>query len=686
MVWAFVFTMPEGSWQDVPEAAEDEVDPGSFFSPSTWLTTEEVEAPDLSSDMDGQFTQDPGTRNAEKTLRISHEAWLCAEQILASDLTFRHVIPIDGRHLILAVGACHDILVDEAANQSMLMRCQETKGALAFHPDLLRFYASNHGGLNEFNEGNWNRRQLEDADDHWKADDQLSELQLLARRSAEKRIFTSAQAQRLVMSRLRRLGRYFPDRMTKFGSQNDPDQQLLSDLTKRSVVKYKPINGTMLENALLAFGGFRPQNHAVFPDARNVPIIHNLAKLIVLDDQFNLTPQDGMKSLKMIPPDLELTYEHVSDLVGILDKWKAGKGREEVWFGTLKSYFPLHVESELKYLKAEWGSPKVLFRRVIIGYSPESQPRVYDEGPPKQMEMNTFGSSGNLLHEHAFPMSVTYQPLEEIRDYFGDDLGLYFSWIGLYTRMLTVCSIFGIFVMMAQPFYGGVEKNPFTLAYSIYVGLWSISFLETWTRRENELRFLWGTASLSTIEQPRPPFIGVLETHIETGRQMMVQKSSVKYSLKMGASYLVCFCFIILTIFSALAAQLVRYIDAKNDQSQSCKQIDCSILAASGAVLTDDCNATGTLPTMGTTGGWEPHLGSESWAMGGDLDMTSSEGFTPCTTLQRKRWELCSAALNLVIIGSYGVIFEALADYLAEWENHRLESEFENSRVRLCAT
>jgi hypothetical protein len=47
------------------------------------------------------------------------------------------------------------------------------------------------------------------------------------------------------------------------------------------------------------------------------------------------------------------------------------------------------------------------------------------------------------------------------------------------------------------------------------------------------------------------------------------------------------------------------------------------------------------------------------------------------------QWEFTSAGLNLAIIGLYGVIFEALADALAEWENHRLESEFENSRVRL---
>ena len=51
-----------------------------------------------------------------------------------------------------------------------------------------------------------------------------------------------------------------------------------------------------------------------------------------------------------------------------------------------------------------------------------------------------------------------------------------------------------------QVYYGSVKDNPLTFSYSIYVGLWSISFLEAWHRRENELRFTWGTQDLSSIE------------------------------------------------------------------------------------------------------------------------------------------------------------------------------------------
>ena len=37
----------------------------------------------------------------------------------------------------------------QAVEGRAVMRMAETKGTMLFHPDLLPFYAANHGGLNE---------------------------------------------------------------------------------------------------------------------------------------------------------------------------------------------------------------------------------------------------------------------------------------------------------------------------------------------------------------------------------------------------------------------------------------------------------------------------------------------------------------------------------------------------------
>ena len=54
-----------------------------------------------------------------------------------------------------------------------------------------------------------------------------------------------------------------------------------------------------------------------------------------------------------------------------------------------------------------------------------------------------------------------------------------------------------------------VNRNPFTLLYSVYMGSWSITFLSAWNRRESELMFLWGTEDLLVDDTPRADFDGV---------------------------------------------------------------------------------------------------------------------------------------------------------------------------------
>eukprot|EP01047_Picozoa_sp_COSAG01_P101203 COSAG01_NODE_30964_length_606_cov_1.007890_1_plen_171_part_10 len=161
--WAFVFDMPP---ETIPE--------------------EEINDDDMEEayNLDGTPRRD---KNADRNLPVPHEAWVAAEKICACDLTFEYVLPIDGKHLILAVGARHDVMVDEAHAMEVLMRMQETKGQLEFHPDLKRYYNSNHGGLTEWADGKWNRRSLDAVADHWQTDEKLSDMHVMQRREDEKK-------------------------------------------------------------------------------------------------------------------------------------------------------------------------------------------------------------------------------------------------------------------------------------------------------------------------------------------------------------------------------------------------------------------------------------------------------------------------------------------------------------------
>ena len=57
---------------------------------------------------------------------------MACKAITDADLHLQHAIPIDQRYLILAIGAPQDVLIDEAREMELLMRLQESKGALEF--------------------------------------------------------------------------------------------------------------------------------------------------------------------------------------------------------------------------------------------------------------------------------------------------------------------------------------------------------------------------------------------------------------------------------------------------------------------------------------------------------------------------------------------------------------------------
>lgn len=51
-----------------------------------------------------------------------------------------------------------------------------------------------------------------------------------------------------------------------------------------------------------------------------------------------------------------------------------------------------------------------------------------------------------LLYKHWASVKkwYRYQPLDDIKEYFGVKIGLYFAWLGYYTYMLLLASIVGV--------------------------------------------------------------------------------------------------------------------------------------------------------------------------------------------------------------------------------------------------
>ncbi|KAG8439741.1 hypothetical protein GDO86_005785 [Hymenochirus boettgeri] len=156
-----------------------------------------------------------------------------------------------------------------------------------------------------------------------------------------------------------------------------------------------------------------------------------------------------------------------------------------------------------------------------------------------------------LYKEWAHPFSFfKFQPLDLVRKYYGEKIGIYFAWLGFYTRMLILaaavglcCFIYGIKSKetctwskeVCDPNIGGsiimcpqcdractywhlnitcesskelcIFDSFGTLLFAVFMAVWVTLFLEFWKRRQAELEYEWDTVEfLEQEEQPLPEY------------------------------------------------------------------------------------------------------------------------------------------------------------------------------------
>ncbi|XP_057558079.1 anoctamin-2 isoform X2 [Hippopotamus amphibius kiboko] len=176
-----------------------------------------------------------------------------------------------------------------------------------------------------------------------------------------------------------------------------------------------------------------------------------------------------------------------------------------------------------------------------------------------------------LLYQEWARYGVFYkfQPIDLIRKYFGEKIGLYFAWLGLYTSFLIPSSVIGVIVFL----YGcatieedipskemcdqqnaftmcplcdkscdywnlssacGTARashlfdNPATVFFSIFMALWATMFLENWKRLQMRLGYFWDLTGIEEEEEhSRPEY----ETKV---REKMLRESNKSVVQKLG--------------------------------------------------------------------------------------------------------------------------------------------------------
>uniref|UniRef100_A0A4W6FZH6 Anoctamin n=1 Tax=Lates calcarifer TaxID=8187 RepID=A0A4W6FZH6_LATCA len=157
--------------------------------------------------------------------------------------------------------------------------------------------------------------------------------------------------------------------------------------------------------------------------------------------------------------------------------------------------------------------------------------------------LSLFSVCCQVLHEEwaRYSAFYKYQPIDLVRKYFGEKIGLYFAWLGVYTQLLIPASIVGIIVFgygvatvdtdipslemcderlnftMCPLCDGACDfwqlstacgtarashlfDNPATVFFAIFMSLWAVLFLEHWKRRQISLSFSWDLTGIEEDE------------------------------------------------------------------------------------------------------------------------------------------------------------------------------------------
>ncbi|CAI5445945.1 unnamed protein product [Caenorhabditis angaria] len=192
---------------------------------------------------------------------------------------------------------------------------------------------------------------------------------------------------------------------------------------------------------------------------------------------------------------------------------------------------------------------------------------------------------------------MKFQPLNKIREYFGEQIAYYFAWQGTFITLLWPATIFGLFVFV-YGFIDSVSTSPidwddcediknttitcdskkgvshfFTSLsqwfmssfdtrmnafFAVFMSIWGSVFVQIWKRNNSVLSYQWNSEDFHSVEPDRPEFRGSkLKEDPITGEDVWISPAVIRY-FKFVVSFLFVSFFMSLTFISLMLVTLLK--------------------------------------------------------------------------------------------------------------------------------
>ncbi|KAG8186689.1 hypothetical protein JTE90_014763 [Oedothorax gibbosus] len=195
-------------------------------------------------------------------------------------------------------------------------------------------------------------------------------------------------------------------------------------------------------------------------------------------------------------------------------------------------------------------------------------PKCLAEGVISQVLPLHSGEDLNKLKRTWMQAVFKHQPLNDICDYFGVKIAIYFAWLGHYTKALTLPAFFGLFVWICCYGRDQATEDVCFVVFALFNVLWATLYLESWKRNCAELAYRWGTLDIQNelLAEPRPLFSGPLAVSSITGRMEPTypawKRNLFRYCVSLP---IIAFCLLVVFLVMFLIFELQTWWDRMID-------------------------------------------------------------------------------------------------------------------------